>query len=69
MTPTECKTVTAARAAAGAVFEARIVAARALGGGYHNTVDRALYDLEHRFWKRADELSRKKAGRKDGERG
>jgi hypothetical protein len=58
MTPSECKTVSAARCAAGAVFEARLVAARTIGAS-DSVVDRALYDLEHMFWKRADELSAK----------
>lgn len=63
MTPAECKTLAAAKAAAGAIFEARIVVARTTGDP-DSAVDRALYRLEHAFWKRADELAAKRRAKK-----
>lgn len=55
-------------AAAQAVHESRLVAMLKLKTvpGVQQAVDDALYELEHRYWKLADELDRKRKSRRQG---
>lgn len=60
MKPSDCKTKPQAVAAAGAVFEARLRLALHLtetGKVNDFPLDDKLYELEHAYWKRADELA------------
>ncbi len=59
------KTPAAAKVAADAVFQCRIIAARADAGA---ALDKALYDFEHAFFRRADELTRAKKNPKKRKR-